>query len=236
MRRTMTENKTIFRNTQAGSFYYIQPNQPAPHMRQSFLLFILAWSMAAFAQHPAATIAEYTRDMKKFDGFYPFYYDDKTGKVFLELARWNEEFLYFSSLPEGIGNGGAERGQASAVIVKFVRMGPKVFLLQPDMQHRAVNGSEDEKRDVADAFSQSVLYGFAPILWEGGKALVDLTPFLIRDAMHLGENIGSGRGNPGSAFAAAAAGGRDAASGGGYPLDESRSAVYPGNTKNFPKN
>jgi hypothetical protein len=185
---------------------------------------------------PAASIAAVTQHLKKFDGFYPFYYDDKSGKVYLEIDRWGQEFLYFTSLPEGIGNGGAERGQASAVIAKFIRMGPKVFLLQPDYDHRAVNGSADEKRDVADAFSQSVLYGWAPVALEGDKALVDLTPFVVRDALRLGENIGSGRGNPGSAFAAAAAGNRGGAAGGGYRLDDSRSAVNIDNTKNFPKN
>src|SRR5580658_3371003 len=175
---------------------------------------------------PAASIASITQNLKKFDGFYPFYYDDKSGKIYLEIDRWGQEFLYFSSLPEGIGNGGAERGQASAVIAKFVRMGPKVFLLQPDYEHRSVNGSVDEKRDVADGFSQSVLYGFAPVALEGDKALVDLTPFVVRDALHIGENIGSGRGNPGSAFAAAANSRAGAGASPGYRLDDSRSAVY----------
>ena len=181
-------------------------------------------------------IAGYVQNMKKYEGFYPFYYDGKTGKVYLEIDRWNKEFLYYSNLPEGIGNGGAERGQGSAVIAKFIRMGPKVFLLQPDYDHRAVKGSVDEQRDVADAFSQSVLFGFMPVVWEGDKALVDLTPFVVRDALRIGENIGSGRGNPGSAFAAAANSRGGGAAGGGYRLDESRSAVSAENIKNFPKN
>ncbi|HEV3414172.1 MAG TPA: zinc-dependent metalloprotease [Puia sp.] len=185
---------------------------------------------------PTATIASITQNLKKYDGFYPFYYDDKTGKIYLEIDRWGKEFLYFSSLPEGIGNGGAERGQSAAVIAKFVKMGPKVFLLQPDYEHRSVNGSADEKRDVADAFSQSVLYGFGPVAIEGDKALVDLTPFVARDALHIGDNIGSGRGNPGSAFAAAANSRGGAGSGASYRLDDSRSAVFIDNTKNFPKN
>ena len=218
-------------------------------MRKILLSAILLWCLAGPARaqrpagesgggrdvRPAATLAAVTQNLKKSDGFYPFYYDDKSGKIYLEIDRWGEEFLYFSSLPEGIGNGGAERGQASAVIAKFVKMGPKVFLIQPDYEHRAVTGSADERKDVADAFSQSVLYGFAPVALEGDKALVDLTPFVVRDALHIGENIGSGRGNPGSAFAAAA-NSRAGAAGGGYRLDDSRSAVYMDNTKNFPKN
>jgi len=218
-------------------FYCIFIYQFNLHMRKIALLSIvvLAIGGAGFAQRPAATIASITQNLRKFDGFCPFFYDDKTGKIYLEIDRWGKEFLYFSSLPEGIGNGGAERGQSNAVIAKFIRMGSKVFLLQPDYEHRSVTGSEDEKRDVADAFSQSVLFGFSPVALEDDRALVDLTSFVVRDALHIGDNIGSGRGNPGSSFAAAA-NNRGGATGGGYRFDDSRSAVYIDNTKNFPKN
>src|SRR5579871_437965 len=72
---------------------------------------------------PAASIATITKDLKKYEGFYNFYYDEKTGRILIEVDRFDQEFLYFSSLPEGIGNGGAERGQASAVIAKFIKVG-----------------------------------------------------------------------------------------------------------------
>ena len=210
-----------------------------------FLLIVLFSGLffPAMAQRPggeakpvAASIGAATQNLKKFEGFYTFYYDEKTGKILLEVDRWGQEFLYFSSLPEGIGNGGAERGQGSAVIVKFIREGPKVFLLQPDYEHRSVAGSDDEKKDVTDAFSQSILFGFSPVALEGDKALIDLTPFVVRDVLHIGETIGSGRGNPGSAFAAAAANHAGGAAGGGYHLDDTRSVVYIENTRNFPKN
>jgi len=186
---------------------------------------------------PATSIAAVTQNLRKYEGFYNFYYDDKTGKILLEVDRWGQEFLYFTSLPEGVGNGGAERGQGSAVIAKFIKAGPKVFLLQPDYEHRSVTGSVDEQRDVADGFSQSILYGFSPVAVEGERVVIDITSFVVRDALHIGESIGTGRGNPGSAFAAAAAGRTGgAASGPGYRLDETRSAVYIDNTRNFPKN
>jgi hypothetical protein len=208
------------------------------HMKPCILLFLAITTMAltSVAQHPAATLSSITQNLKKFEGFYNFYYDEKAGRIYLEIDSFDREFLYFSSLPEGIGNGGAERGQAEAVVAKFIRMGPKVFLLQPDMEHRAVHGNTDEQKDVADAFSRSILFGFSPAAIEGDKVLIDLTPFIVRDALHIGENIGSGHGNPGSAFAAAANGGGASSGGGGYKLDETRSAVFIDNTRDFPKN
>lgn len=185
---------------------------------------------------PAATIASITQNLKKFEGFYTFYYDEKTGKIYLEIGQFDKDFLYFSSLANGVGNGGPERGQASAVLAKFVKMGPKVFLLQPVTNYRSVNGNEDEKKAVENAFARSVLWGFTPVAVEGDRVLVDLTPFLIRDSQKIGDGLGTGRGNLGSAIAAGGRAAAGAAAGGGYRLDETRSAVYMDNTKNFPKN
>jgi len=216
----------------------------------SLFSFLTALSLPALAQRPgsgesgahgtearpAATIASVTQNCKKFEGFYTFYYEEKTGKIFLEIDRFDQEFLYFSSLPAGVGNGGPERGQASAVIVKWIKVGPKVFLLQPNYNERSVNGSAAEKQDVTDAFAQSVLFGASPAAVEGEKVLIDLTPFVVRDALRIGETIGSGRANPGSSFAASAAGRSGGGAGTGYKFDDSRSAVLLNNTKNFPKN
>ena len=61
---------------------------------------------------PATSLASVTQGAKKFDGYLPFYYDEKTGKVYLEVDKLDQEFLYFSSLPDGVGMGGPERGGA----------------------------------------------------------------------------------------------------------------------------
>ncbi len=192
---------------------------------------------AGFNAGPATSLATITDNLKKYDGFFTFYYDYKTGKVYLEIDQnqFDKEFLYFSSLTDGIGNGGAERGQASAVITKFIKVGPKIFLLQPNYAYRSVNGSANEKADVENAFSKSILFGFAPVAVEGDKVLVDLTPFVVRDALKVGDRIGNGAANPGSAASARGTRGGGAA-GGGYHVDDTRSAVYLDNTKNFPKN
>lgn len=188
---------------------------------------------------PATTLAAITQNLKKYEGYFNFYYDEKSGKIYLEIDQFNKEFLYFSSLVDGVGNGGPERGQASSVITKFVKVGPKIFLVEPVYNYRSVNGNPDEKKDVENAFAKSVIFGFAPVAIEGEKALVDFTPFLIRDSEHIGDALGSGAGNPGSAQAAGTrgrGGAGGAAGGAGYRVDETRSAVFMDNTKNFPKN
>ena len=216
-------------------------------MKKTITLTLLAASLlgpAAIAQRQgggggsaavATSIASATQNFTKKDGFFTFYTDEKTGRVLLEIDKFNTDFLYFGSLVDGVGNGGPERGQATSFLVKFIKMGPKVFMVQPNDTYRAVDGNADQVKDVENAFAKSVIFNFNTVAVEGDKVLVDLTPFLLRDAMHIGESLGSGRGNPG---AAQAQGGRGAAGGGGatYRIDEARSAVYFDATKNFPKN
>ena len=58
------------------------------------------------------------------------------------------EFLYQSSLPAGIGSNdiGLDRGQLGATrIVRFERSGPKVLLIQSNLDYRAVSNDEDER-------------------------------------------------------------------------------------------
>ena len=208
-----------------------------------FLVALLAAPAPGFAQLgklptvqapvAAASFAGATRGLQKFDGYFPFYYDAKTGKILLEVGRLNEEFLYFGSLSSGIGNG-IERGQSNAAIAKFVRVGGKVLLLEPNLDYRASSGNADELRAVDNAFAKSVLWGFVPVASEGGKVLLDLTPFLVRDSQKIADRLSSGGfSGPGAGLLSPGAGTKPAAA---YKFDESRSAVYLENTRNFPKN
>ncbi|MFC3560905.1 zinc-dependent metalloprotease [Pedobacter jamesrossensis] len=178
---------------------------------------------------PATSISTFTKDFKKSEGYFNFYYDEKTGKVFLEISQFDKDFLYFSSLTDGAGRN-AERGGASTNVARFIKVGPKVFLLEPNLAYRAGNGNPDEIKTVEGSFAKSIIWGFAPVAIEGDKTLIDLTPFIIRDSQNIGGTIGAPASSGG-------AGGRGAATGGStYRVDETRSAVYLPNTKNFPKN
>lgn len=166
----------------------------------------------------SVTITSFTQNFKKFNGYFNFYYDQKSGKIYLEVDKLNHDFLYFSSLSTGVGNGGPERGQASSALVKFIKEGPKVLLIQPVTRFRAASQNQDEMNAVESNFAKSVIFGFVPVATEGDKVLIDLTSFIVRDSQGIGNRMG----------------GQGAAS--SYRVDDSRSVVYMPNTKNFPKN
>ena len=183
----------------------------------------------------AVSIESATQGMKKFEGYFNFYYDEKTGKVLLEVDKFDKEFLYFTSLTDGAGRA-AERGQANANIAKFVKVGPKVMLVEPVYSYRAVTTNVDEIHAVDNAFAKSVIWGFTPVAVEGEKALIDITPFIIRDSQNIGGRLGAGGATGGRGGAGGRGTAAPAAGGGAFRVDETRSAVYLPTTKNFPKN
>ena len=76
-------------------------------------------------------IAEKIEGMKAVDGYFPFYWDAKTGSVLMEIKDWDREFLYVHSLATGLGSNpvGLDRGQLGyEKVVHFRRVGPKVML------------------------------------------------------------------------------------------------------------
>lgn len=191
-------------------------------MRHLYLLLLCCLPFAVLqAQGDAAkTIATKVANMKAYPGYFKFYWDEKEGKIWLEVDKWDTDFLYVNSLTEGLGSNdiGLDRNQlGSDRIVKFVRSGPKVMLLQPNQEFRAVSDNADERKSVEQAFAKSILWGFKAEIQEGDKVLIDFTPFLLRDAHGVIGRLTSN--NQGT-----------------YRVDDSRSAVYLDRTKNFPKN
>ncbi len=167
-----------------------------------------------------STIAEKIAGMQKYPGYFSFYWDARAGKVWLEIDKWNSEFLYVESLPAGIGSNdiGLDRGQlGQSYIVRFERTGPRVLLIASNYAYRANSDNADERRAVKDAFAESTLWGFEVAGEEGNRALVDATAFFLRDAHQI----------PGAL---------QRLQQGTFRLDPTRCAFYLGNTKNFPKN
>jgi hypothetical protein len=190
----------------------------------SLIFLSSSWALCAQSRSgsdaKALTIAEKTSGMEKFPGYFPLYWDAKAGKVWLEIDKWNSEFLYVASLPAGIGSNdiGLDRGQlGQSFVVRFERTGPKVLLIASNYGFRANSDDVDERRAVKDAFAESTLWGFEVAAEEGGRALVDATTFYLRDAHQISGTL-------------------QRSQQGTFRLDPTRCAFYLANTKNFPKN
>src|SRR5260221_3452987 len=110
---------------------------------------------AGGAPAPLPTVAAKTAGMQKFDGYFPFYWDARAGKIWLQIDRWDSEFLFMESLPAGIGQNdlGLDRGQGGrSHIVKFERTGPRVLMVEPNEAFRAITNNVDELRAVEQSF------------------------------------------------------------------------------------
>ncbi|WP_298781542.1 zinc-dependent metalloprotease [uncultured Polaribacter sp.] len=160
------------------------------------------------------------KDVIKYDGYFTFYYDDSKDKIFLQIEKLNEEFLYVNSLSEGIGSNdiGLDRGQlGDGVVVYFKKAGNKLLLIQPNQTYRAITDNVEEKQSVKEAFAKSVLHGFIIDKEENGVYLVDATSFFMRDAHGVSNSLARKKQ-------------------GNYSLDKSKSAFNLERTKAFPKN
>ena len=79
-----------------------------------FVLLTFAGTLAAMAQ--PSTIEDKVSGMEKLDGFVPLYWDELTGKLWMELSRFDTEILYANGLTAGLGSNdiGLDRGQIGA--------------------------------------------------------------------------------------------------------------------------
>jgi hypothetical protein len=195
-------------------------------MKRLFIPFVFAlFALSALAQNAASSLTAFNtlvKNASKQEGFFTFYHDDAAGKIWLSVPVnfLNKEFLYVNSLPAGVGSNdiGLDRNQlGNTRIVYFTKNGSKLLMVQPNYDYRAVSSDAAEKASVRDAFASSAIAGFKVEAEEDGKLLIDLTPFLMRDAHSVAAKLK--RANQGI-----------------YKEDISRSMLYPERIKNFPKN
>jgi len=184
------------------------------------LLMALMGPLAPMAPAQGGAIAEKTKDAQKLAGYFNLYWDAKAGKLWLEIDKWDTEFLYQSGLTAGVGSNdiGLDRGQLGETrIVRFERSGPKILLVQENLNFRAVSKDAYEQRAVRESFAESVIGGFVAAAEDNGHVLVDATDFFLRDAHGVSKAL-------------------KRAKQGAFRLDGARSAIYLPNTKNFPLN
>ena len=169
---------------------------------------------------PLPTIAQRSEGFRKLEGFFNLYWDEREGKLWLEIGRWDTEFLYIDSLPQGVGSNdiGLDRGQpGESRVVKFERVGPKVLLIQSNYSFRAVTDNPAERQTAEEAFARSALWGFKVEAESGDRVLVDATSFFLNDAHNVAAVLKETHQ-------------------GSYTVDASRSALYLPRTRSFPRN
>ena len=188
----------------------------------ALLIFFLTGHIVAQSANDKSlpAISEKTKSMHKLPGYFPLYWDERAGKMWLEIDKWETEFLFLDALSAGVGQNdiGLDRGQlGDGRVVKFQRVGPKVFLTEVNYGFRAQAADTAERKAVQDAFAQSVLWGFEVAAAEGDRVLVDATDFYLHDAHAVVETLKN-------------------AKQGTFHVDPARSALYLPDTKNFPQN
>ena len=185
-------------------------------MRKLIAMFLfLSFSIQGFAQ-----FFKDNKNITRYEGYFTFYYDEGNDKIFLEIENLDKEFLYVNALSEGIGSNdiGLDRGQlGNTRVVKFIKAGNKLLLIQPNQYYRAITNNIEEKKSVEQAFAKSILRGFRIKEFKNGKYLVDATSFFIRDAHGVMGRL-------------------SAKKQGKYTLDRSRSAINLERTRAFPEN
>jgi hypothetical protein len=176
----------------------------------ALLVTLLFFSIEGFSQNST----------KDYEGFFNFTYDEAKDKITLEVQKLDTEFLYVNSLATGIGSNdiGLDRGQlGNSRVVKFIKAGNKLLLVQPNQKFRANTTNAFERKSIEQAFAKSVLFGFKIESNTGETYKIDLTPFLMQDTHGVANRLKRGKE-------------------GNYSVDASKSALSLDRTKAFPKN
>jgi hypothetical protein len=195
---------------------------------------LLGASALAAAPPPAAEapggpppIAKIAANLEKRGGLLTFYVDRQKGKIWLEVPPATDKtgrvasFIYQEGITTGLGSNpvGLDRGQLGDTrIVDLRRLGGRVIVEQPNLKFRAVTEDAGERQAVRESFATSILWaGEIAAEDADGRALVDFTPFLVRDAHDIVARL-------------------KMAQQGSWALDAGRSVVDAENCRAFPDN
>lgn len=184
----------------------------------SFLCLVLLATPAVAQELP--TIESKTENLERREGFFPLYWDDDQGKVWLEVPTTDQEFLYGVSLARGLGSNdiGLDRNQlGGSKVVRFDRVGRKLLLVTPNLRFRAESDNPLEVASVREAFAEGVVWSFTVAAKTDGRFLVDATDFILNDAHGVVNRLRSS--NQGT-----------------FRVDKARSAPNPDVLKAFPDN
>jgi len=179
---------------------------------------IILTSLSSIADK--VTLETLTSSNKFHDGFVGHIYDETSGKLYLKITNLNDEFIYQSSLPQGLGSNdiGLDRGQlGNTRLVEFQKVGNRVILLQKNTTYRAVSNNTKESNSVEEAFASAILWSFPVIDSSKNWVLVDASDFILQDIHGVSRKLNQSKQ-------------------GSFKADKSRSIIFLPRTKSFPDN
>ncbi len=179
------------------------------------------------AAEPLPTVAAKIGGLERRPGLLATYVDRERGRVWLEVppvsgpAGEIASYLYVEGIVTGLGSNpvGLDRGQVSeARLLTLRRVGGRVLFELPNLRYRGLRQDEAERRAIRESFATSILWAAEVAAADpDGRALIDLTPFLVRDAHGIVETMRTtGQGS--------------------WSLDNGRSTVDPAGCLSFPEN
>ena len=182
----------------------------------SVFLYLLFAAGIAAAENAPLDLDAY----QAYEGFVDTWWDEENGRMLVRVEEFDTPFIYQTSLPRGVGSNdiGLDRGQLGTTkIVRFLRSGPKILLVEDNLQFRGGSENAEERRAIDESFARSVIWGFVDIDDDDDSTIVDATAFFVRDAHGVGARLAMmGEGS--------------------FNVDDSRSAIFLPRTKAFPDN
>lgn len=174
-----------------------------------------------------ADAPEAVGDAERREGLLTTWLDADAATLWLEVpapsgARGEcARVLHVAGLATGLGSNpvGLDRGQlGSARVLVIRRVGERVLFELPNLAFRATSDDADERRATDESFARSVVWAQdAAEVLDDGRAVVDLTSFVVRDAHGVvGTLRGTGQGS--------------------FSVDSGRSTLEPDGCLAFPDN
>ena len=158
--------------------------------------------------------------MKAADGLFLTAWDGKTGKLFLQINKFDQDFLLVVSLPYGLGSNdiGLDRGRPGEErIVHFTRVGPRVFAGRAQSAIPLVLRGSHGKTGRQAVFCRVKLWPVSRLKRKRTVQCSSTRPIFFCQILGAGEQLVDTKQ-------------------GAYKLDKERNAFALENTKNFPLN
>ncbi len=172
------------------------------------------------AESPGGGWGQHTARMERRDGFIPLWIAPDGSKLHLELPADSMRALMHVKQATGLGSNpiGIDRGAtAGAQVVRFRRVGDRMLVIFENWRYRSSNPDTLHQRSIREAFPQSTVASLPILASRDGRALVDVTEFVMRDWANVTRTLArTQQGN--------------------YSVARDRSMVSGQYTRNFPRN